>query len=127
MKAKSLGLFDFGCNRLELLTRGGCGGEFYLRSSQYRHATIFIGIEYEKSAWDEVLNVLIHEVFEALCAMNGFRFEKSPSYTWANDRFSFCFDHKDFSELVSRAAMGLAKALPLVEKAFREQFKGKKS
>ncbi|MEJ2655584.1 MAG: hypothetical protein P8012_00100 [Desulfobacterales bacterium] len=123
---KKLTTTDFGHYKVDIYIRNGIGGEFYTTLEGSSLPRIVIGIDYDRSEWWQLFNVLLHEVVECLLAISGFRFDQSPSISWGTDRFTFHFDHAQFSEVISRASLGLVKIIPELKKAFVKSYKSRK-
>jgi hypothetical protein len=124
---KKLTTTDFGHFKADIYIRDGLGGEFYSKYDGTALPRIVIGIDYERDEWDQLLNVLLHEVIECLLAISGLRFEQAPSTSWSTDRYTFHFDHPQFSEVISKASSGLVKIIPELKKAFVKNNKGTRS
>jgi hypothetical protein len=123
---KKLMTTDFGHYKIDIYIRDGLGGEFYSKYDGAALPRIVIGIDYEHDEWCQLFNVLLHEVIECLLAISGFRFDQSPSTSWGTDRFTFHFDHAQFSEVISKASLGLVKIIPELKKAFTKACKTRK-
>jgi hypothetical protein len=123
---KKLMTTDFGHYKVDIYIRDGLGGEFYSRCDGTALPRIVIGVDYEHDEWCQLLSALLHEVIECLLAISGFRFEQAPSVSWETDRFTFHFDHAQFSEVISKASLGLVKIIPELKKAFTKACKTRK-
>ena len=124
---KKLTTTDFGHCKADIYIRSGIGGEFYSKFDGSALPRIIVGIDYERDEWWQLLNTLLHEVIEWLLAISGFRFEQNPSMNWGTDRFTFHFDHPQYSEVISKASHGIAKIIPELKKAFVKNNKGTRS
>lgn len=122
MAEKSLGVFEFGYNRIEVFVDAArCGGEFYGLPKGSGFPRIVVGIDYQPHEWPQCVSVLMHEVFESLMSSMGMRFQPAPGMSWGSDRYIFHFDHNQFSELVTSAADGLVAVMPKLAKAFKSK------
>ena len=120
--AKSIGIFDFGYNRVEVFVdTAKRGGEFYGLPKDGGFPKIIVGIDYSPEEWSQCVSVLMHEVFESLMSSMGMRFQPAPGMSWGSDRYIFNFDHHQFSELVTSAADGLVDVMPKLAKEFNKK------
>lgn len=94
------------------------GGSFYVWPDDISLPRLKIGFNYDH--WWEVVNVLLHESFEYLCAQKCCRFTPCQSYTKASDTYRFSFDHNLFSQISEDQAYFLAKCLPDLATAWKK-------
>ncbi len=118
MKQTIVGTYEIGSDYVQIVLREGTGGEFYLMPEHGKVPRVKIGADYEH--WDEVVNVLIHEVRELIYYKLGCRYE--PDNDWSNDhgQFLFVITHVKFSDACNREALCLTKCLPDLAKAWKK-------
>lgn len=108
------------CNiQFDLYARGGDGGEFYFNPEPENHARprIKVGLAYNE--WAGVLNVLIHEVFEAVFSIMNLRYMQDDQ-TGDHGNYLFVMNHSQFSSSGEHAAAFLAVAVPELARVYEE-------
>lgn len=120
-----LGNFLFGINYFEVYASPRTvGGRFSLISEG--GPKIYIGTEDFEDKPYYVLSIALHEIFEALLSLNGYRFIPAPAASRSSSDYVFQFNHEQFNEIIERAAEGLEKLWPVLVDFCEKQKKIKK-
>lgn len=123
MRQKIIGTYEAGFEAVELVLREGTGGEFYTIPEKGKICRIKIGGDYKR--WDEVVNVLLHEIVELQLFRKDCRLENSNDISRDHAGYLFVATHPQFSDAIAKAAEFIAPALPDLAKAWA-QWKKKK-
>jgi hypothetical protein len=123
-----VGTYDLGDEVVGLLAEiGGTGGCFHVAHTaadgKPKHSKclqipyIVVGINYRR--WCEVLEVLLHEVFELLYTRLGVRFRPSDGWSRSHADYLFNMTHEQFTEAIARSGGFLSMTQPDLCRIFK--------
>jgi len=78
---------------------------------------IVVGLDHKY--FSEVLEVLLHELFEAAASSLGLRYLPTGNWNTGHDGYLFVFTHPQFTEIQSRVAAFAAAVLPKLKTAWK--------
>lgn len=99
------------------------GGEFYFAPDSSSLPRIRIGLDYRE--WDQCIATLLHEVLEFSLAIRQLRFRHSGDLNNDQADYRFFFDHSQFGDVCSDAALFLLRAFLDVADAYNRKHKKK--
>ena len=116
MKQRIVGIYNIGFEQAQLVLREGDGGEFYLCPDVGRVPQIAIGADQE--LWQDVVDVLVHEVVEFAMLREGCRYSPAPDHAKDHGSYLFVMTHSQFSSVAAKSGGYLTAALPDLAKAW---------
>lgn len=123
---EDLGIFEFGFNRVRIYAVDGLGGAFrVLPKKKDEVPYIEIGMDATADNEIDILNVFLHEAFEFLSTKYLVRYELADRMATGHDRYTFIFNHYQFSELMFSLADGIISAYPTVKRYWRRHLRSK--
>lgn len=123
MKQVVVGVYEVGYDQIELVLREGDGGEFYVLPEKGAIPRIKIGADCEN--WVEVVDTLLHEIFEYVYDRLRCRYEVSNQTTTDHSAYVFMFSHLLFSESCCRVSEFITSSLTDLQKAWEEWWEEK--
>jgi hypothetical protein len=118
VKQLLIGTFPLGHENVDLFALPKeSGGYFFCRPDDTSRARIKVGLDGE---WEQVVEVLLHEVLEMAMARAGCRFQPCGNIAFGSDRYHFSLDHNQFSEVCGAVAMFMTPALPKLMVAYKK-------
>ena len=110
--ARRINVFEMGYYRVALwVNKAASGGSFWVLPTDDCGSKIEIGLD----DTEQVVHAsLWHEALELFFFLSGKRLSPSNYTAPSNDKYLFCFDHKEFSEAVFCAAEFCSKAWPVL-------------
>ncbi len=116
MKQKIVGNYYAGNESVQLVLRGGYGGDFYLVHRKGSIARVKIGAD---DTWEMVMTSLFHEIFEFLFDRSKCRFTATNDLSNSASAYLFVASHYDFSDVCAKAAEFVVGCLPDLKKAYK--------
>lgn len=116
MKQVIVGVYEAGYDQIELVLREGTGGEFYIIPEKGGIPRIKIGADCKE--WIEVVDTLLHEIYEHVFDRLRCRYEISNQVTTDHSAYLFSFSHNQFCEACCRVSEFITNALPDLAKAW---------
>lgn len=118
MKQVIVGTYDCGLDQIELILREGTGGEFFFKPEDGKVPRVKVGADVD--GWNDVVSILLHEVFEMQMTKSHCRFEPAPDYGRDHSSYLFLMNHPIFSDVTARVAGFLALCLPDLSRAWNK-------
>lgn len=116
MKQKIIGVYPIGMSQVQLVLRGGTGGEYYVFPEKGSLARIKVGADQEQ--WRDVVGVLLHEAFEYTAMHLALRYAPAPDLSKDNGNYLFVMTHTQFSDVCARSGEFISCCLPDLGKAW---------
>lgn len=125
MKQIKIGTFSLGHENVDLYgVLDDTGGCFYFQPDSASVGRIKVTLCHPH--WDQIVAVLLHEVFEYALDRAKCRYEITQNLASDHAAYRFLMDHTQFSEVCACVAEFIATALPELATAWkRRQKKGK--
>ena len=118
MKQKIVGVYSLGYESVQLVARDGTGGDYYTQPEKGHIARIKVGMDY--SAWDCVVNALLHEAMEFSIDRHHCRFRATNDISYDLSNYLFVFNHPQFSDIVAKVAEFVTPALPDLARVYKQ-------
>lgn len=119
MKQKIVGSYSLGNESVQLVAREGTGGDYYTQPEKAHIARIKVGMDYKASAWEEVVNALLHESLELSIDRHNARHRPTNDISYDHSNYIFVFNHPQFSDIVAKTAEFITPALPDLARTFK--------
>jgi len=121
---KILGNYSSILTDVQIVVRGGNGGEFWLRPEAGLCPRVKVGLDWQE--WPECVSSLVHELMELFLTVRGYRYSKAPDIGNDHAGCVFHFNHEGLSECACFVSGIIAGALPDLSDAYKQRNKRKK-
>lgn len=117
MKQKIVGDYYAGNDSIQLVVRGGNGGEFYVSPEKGSTPRIQIGVEHQD--WMMIRTALLHEIMELVLDKLKCRFDPTNDFSRAHSAYLFVMGHTNFSDACWRVSEFMDEAVPDLKNAWK--------